>query len=432
MNFEYEISHFMTDMVGGIVIFEDDRKTIAYADSQICKEYGEALIGAPAADYFSWSDKCPDCKEDGDAVEWEYVDVHTKKYYKISSAVFEKEGQHFQLHLLVDITEYMGLNRDITKYMTFFKKLSRFQTAVLEKLSDTYYELLPLIVDYFKTERAFFLLQREMVVDTIVYDKKKHHYETIRMEYVDLLGQSMTGEEMQEFPVKTFPAKLQKLLLANEDGADTWYNRLVCGTVSGQRYAVFLRVDPKLDRTSFQEPTLKSVIRLYIENGVMREKIVYESEHDGLTGLFNKGKYLSMAEHEFTELDSIAIFNFDVNNLKKMNDQFGHEAGDRLIMKAADSIRKVTDNRVHGFRMGGDEFLAVAENVTEDETEDIRKRWEQELARLNEEDDGIHCVIAAGVAYGSRGYQYAELLKLADERMYEDKKSKKKPGEEIR
>ena len=155
-------------------------------------------------------------------------------------------------------------------------------------------------------------------------------------------------------------------------------------------------------------------------------------EHDGLTGLYNKAKYLEMAEKEFQSLDSIAIFNFDVNNLKKMNDQFGHEAGDKLIIKAANSFRKVTSNRVHAFRMGGDEFLLVAENISKTETDKIRQRWEEELARLNTAEDGIDCVVAVGVAYGEKEYDYAALLKLADERMYEDKKAKKKPGEEIR
>ena len=152
---------------------------------------------------------------------------------------------------------------------------------------------------------------------------------------------------------------------------------------------------------------LKSVISLYIENGVMREKLVYASEHDGLTGLYNKAKYLEMAEKEFQSLDSIAIFNFDVNNLKKMNDQFGHEAGDKLIIKAANSFRKVTSNRVHAFRMGGDEFLLVAENISKTETDKIRQRWEEELARLNMADDGIDCVVAVGVAYGEKEWRSA-------------------------
>ena len=126
------------------------------------------------------------------------------------------------------------------------------------------------------------------------------------------------------------------------------------------------------------------------------------------------------------------MFNFDVNNLKKMNDTYGHEAGDKLIIKAADSFRKVVSNRVHAFRMGGDEFLVVACNVTSAETDAIKRRWEEELARLNTYDDGIKCVIAVGVVYADGDYDYDQLLKQADAAMYEDKKKKKKPGEEIR
>ena len=148
--------------------------------------------------------------------------------------------------------------------------------------------------------------------------------------------------------------------------------------------------------------------------------------------MYNKGKYLAMLESDYQNLDSIGIFNFDVNNLKKMNDTYGHEAGDRLIIKGADSIRKVTSSTVHGYRMGGDEFLMIACNVTEAEVTELKERWEAELARLNTLEDGIECVIAAGVVYGGKGYDFAALMKEADERMYEDKKKKKKPGEEIR
>ena len=139
-----------------------------------------------------------------------------------------------------------------------------------------------------------------------------------------------------------------------------------------------------------------------------------------------------MLDEEYGNMDSIAIFNFDVNNLKVMNDTYGHEAGDKLLIKAANSIRKVTTNAVHGYRMGGDEFLMVACNVTKQEVDTLKERWEKELARLNTLEDGIDCVIAVGVVYGEKEYNLPALLKEADELMYEDKKKKKKPGEEIR
>lgn len=204
------------------------------------------------------------------------------------------------------------------------------------------------------------------------------------------------------------------------------------GAVSGQKYAVYLSMWPNTDVASMKENTLLSVIRLYLENGIMREKLIYESEHDRLTGLYNKGKYLSMMEEEYPQQDSIAVFNFDVNNLKVLNDTQGHEAGDKLLIKAANSIRKVTSNKVHGYRMGGDEFLMVACNVTEAEVKNLQERWEKELERLNTVEDGIHCVIAVGVVFGEKEYDLPAMLRKADELMYEDKKRKKKPGEEIR
>ena len=65
-----------------------------------------------------------------------------------------------------------------------------------------------------------------------------------------------------------------------------------------------------------------------------------------------------------------------------MNDLFGHEAGDKLIIKSADSIRKMINNKVHGFRMGGDEFLMVAENVTRKETDTIKNVGRKSLPDL--------------------------------------------------
>ena len=71
-----------------------------------------------------------------------------------------------------------------------------------------------------------------------------------------------------------------------------------------------------MDWESMNESTLKSVISLYIENGVMREKLVYASEHDGLTGLYNKAKYLEMAEK--WEKHHSAIFKMEMEKFKVM------------------------------------------------------------------------------------------------------------------
>ena len=163
-----------------------------------------------------------------------------------------------------------------------------------------------------------------------------------------------------------------------------------------------------------------------VSNAVIEAQ--YEAEHDKLTGLYNKGKYMMLKEKHFNDPGSIALFNFDVNNLKYINDNFGHEYGDELIVKAAQSIHAVTSDRVLGFRMGGDEYAMVAVNVTQKETDEIYNGWKRSLEELNTQGN-VYCVMACGLKYCEGEFDVEELFKQADDLMYLDKKARKEKGE---
>jgi len=427
-----QISRFVVDRLGGVFAISQENGKIVYADDFIVNLYGCNPVGEIAEDVFMWIGDCPVLPENDSVTEWETIDLEKHNYYKVETMQVDAEDGVYILHHLTDITEYMKLNRDVTKYMSFFKKLAGFQTAILEKLSSTYYELLPMLADFFKTEEMFFLLHRDSHIEMITYNKASGNYNNARITADEQALEAFAFDNGIELSSDKFAEPLKEALVLAGIDASKKLHALCKGGVSEQKYALFFVEQDKMDKESMGEETLLSVIRLYIENGMMREKLIYDSEHDGLTGMYNKGKYLAMLESEYQNLESIGIFNFDVNNLKKMNDTYGHEAGDKLIIKGADSIRKVTSSTVHGYRMGGDEFLMIACNVTQEQVHELKERWEKELARLNTLEDGIECVIAAGVVYGGRGYDFAALMKKADELMYEDKKKKKKPGEEIR
>lgn len=432
MDFTREIADFVSDRIGGIVIIAEGSSEIVYADGFFTDRYGSSIVGLDADEILNWKQDCPEMEVDAPAVEWENIDTDSKKYYKFNSCMFEKEGRRYSIHQITDITEYMGLNRDITKYMAFFKKLSGFQTAVLEKLSNSYQELLPMITDYFNTSKSYFFIQRDENIEIVTYSKMGNVFSNDRIAMSDESALAFDVSSEDDIFFTSFSEEIQDVLKTGGGNEESSYCLLCNGNVSGQRFAIYLNVWPKLDRASMSEKTLVSVIKLYAENALMREKLIYENEHDHLTGLFNKGKYLEMIENDYPNRNSIAIFNFDVNNLKMMNDKYGHEAGDKLIIKAADSIRKVTCNNVHGYRMGGDEFLMVACDITLDDAKALKTRWENALARLNTLADDINCVMAVGMTYGEGEFDLSKLLAEADELMYEDKKAKKKPGEEIR
>lgn len=148
-------------------------------------------------------------------------------------------------------------------------------------------------------------------------------------------------------------------------------------------------------------------------------------DHDAMTGLFNKGKFMALKESLFRGQDAIAIWNMDVNNLKHMNDTLGHDVGDMLIRKAADSLKRIEARNVMPFRIGGDEFLVVAIHMDREKAEQISQKWEEALAELNRKNDGVFCDIACGFVFGEKGYDLDELLAQADRLMYENKKAKK-------
>ena len=97
MDFKEEIVQFMTDKVGGITIVAEGSAEIVYADSYFREKYGDAVVGMDAEEIFVWNDDCPALEIDGDAVEWEYIDTNTKKYFKFNSGLFQKEGKNYKI-----------------------------------------------------------------------------------------------------------------------------------------------------------------------------------------------------------------------------------------------------------------------------------------------------------------------------------------------
>lgn len=150
---------------------------------------------------------------------------------------------------------------------------------------------------------------------------------------------------------------------------------------------------------------------------------------DGLTGFKNRTAY----EEDIAKLDSRvqagdAVFSialFDINQLKIINDDFGHEEGDRIILMIAREIQEVF-SKESMYRIGGDEFVVLLDG--EDPTEDMKKlRKKLELLSAKEVQLKAHAVDVA-VSMGcaifdpSVDASYAGTFQRADTAMYADKK----------
>ena len=160
-------------------------------------------------------------------------------------------------------------------------------------------------------------------------------------------------------------------------------------------------------------------------------KIAYT---DANTGLGNPAAF----KEKFHQLDSsksnynyIGIIQFDVNNLKIINDSLGHEAGDLLIKTAAEMIEKSFGAIGSCYRVGGDEFVAITTyNHAPLVCEDAINKFESMISQFNNNPDKPFTLrVAYGVAYyQNNSHQFQslkEVHKLADERMYNHKRELK-------
>ena len=151
------------------------------------------------------------------------------------------------------------------------------------------------------------------------------------------------------------------------------------------------------------------------------------SELDGMTGLFNKNKYLSMVEKHYPKVAKVGVLFWDADGLKTLNDTHGHEEGDSLITTVGMSIQELCSDTRHGYRIGGDEFLLILENADESETCQVMENWNKRFEKMNQQGKTqFHASV--GYAVGA-GEQIEEIVHRADERMYEEKrKSKEQSG----
>ena len=151
------------------------------------------------------------------------------------------------------------------------------------------------------------------------------------------------------------------------------------------------------------------------------EELAYE---DGLTGLMNRMAFNREIE-EASELKSdCTLIMLDMNDLKRVNDELGHDMGDKYISRIAEMMKQAFCHGEKCFRIGGDEFFVMALYGNSD------PRFEESLNRMTEQVEDFNrspdCKVPLGIAYGHAEYvpgekDIEEQIRLADQKMYEMK-----------
>ncbi|MDD2968677.1 MAG: diguanylate cyclase [Lachnospiraceae bacterium] len=153
-----------------------------------------------------------------------------------------------------------------------------------------------------------------------------------------------------------------------------------------------------------------------------KEHILYLSNHDILTGLYNRRIFQDICKkYNYEELYPLAVVMGDVNGLKMTNDAFGHEAGDQLLTSISDAIKESIHQNDTAIRWGGDEFVIMLPNSNIGQIESFIHSVIDKVKKIK-----INGIIEASISFGyalkvSRRQKEEDLLQEAEEMMYQNK-----------
>ncbi|HEY1487133.1 MAG TPA: diguanylate cyclase, partial [Micromonosporaceae bacterium] len=151
--------------------------------------------------------------------------------------------------------------------------------------------------------------------------------------------------------------------------------------------------------------------------------LAYRASHDGLTGLANAELFrreLRIASRTVAPDRLTAVLFIDLDDFKNINDTLGHEAGDAVLVAAAQRIRSCLRSADLGARLGGDEFAVLLSEITDDAAGYVVARRLTEVLSQPTMIGGIPviCRASVGLAIAGASDQYDALLRKADTALY--------------
>jgi len=173
----------------------------------------------------------------------------------------------------------------------------------------------------------------------------------------------------------------------------------------------------------FHEIAIKGIEHPYDR---IYSKLKKSAHTDSLTGLYNRKSFIEKLEKIYTRDKSspLAILMLDLDNFKIINDKYGHQTGDRVLQEFAQLLEENIRKSDIACRLGGDEFTVIL-RATEGETAQIIKRIRNSLKKWKQKDSTLkHLDVSIGSARLKDGYSIDDLIKEADNNMYEEKENK--------
>jgi len=177
----------------------------------------------------------------------------------------------------------------------------------------------------------------------------------------------------------------------------------------------------------FKPRELLARVKIQIEFRKMVQKLEYLASYDSMTNIYNRRKFFELGEKLFknNRINLFAVI-IDIDKFKKINDQYGHPAGDIVIQTITKTISELLpENTIFG-RLGGEEFAILHQTSSTDTTQKIIEEIRRAVSKLeivHESGCLKNITISNGISSIKESDTLDSLLNRADEALYEAKQT---------
>ncbi len=207
-------------------------------------------------------------------------------------------------------------------------------------------------------------------------------------------------------------------------------NKLV--HILNEAYEISDTLKPGANHTQILSNALQRAVRCAVKQSVLDRELRSLALTDDLTGLYNRRGFFASATQQLklARRNSLGLLLFfgDVDNLKQINDSYGHPEGDRALIRVAEALQRTFRDADILARLSGDEFAVLASEASAQDQEVMFRRLEKSLKKSNEKESRYELTLSFGVVQFDARHPVSlgELMVQADQAMYERKRNKGK------
>ncbi len=370
---------------------------------------------------------CPFCTNSklvpGQPYHWEHYNTKLEMWFDITDILLMVEGKNCRLEIARDITDQKEKFDRVTNRLTVEETLVEcIQTLSSEADVNTAVDhFLEIIGHFYAADRAYiFEYEKDYIKNTFEWCASDILHQMKVLQEVPIEYVSEWNDKFEtdgEFFITSLDKDLSvdspEYRILKDQGIESLAVAPLC---KNGRIIGFLGVDNPTEST--EDLTLLRSVCSFVLEEMERRRLIQDLEQssytDLLTGLQNRNSYIKMLDGISRQnLRSLGVIYIDINGMKKINDNNGHEYGDRVIKKVADTLKRHVG--CEAYRVGGDEFTVLCADIDE---QDFRMLTEKLICDF---DKNKGYDVSIGHTFREGNVSVDEEILKADDLMYAEK-----------